>query len=197
MRGKLIIFEGIDQSGKATQARLLAKRLTDGGRRVLMVSFPDYQTPIGTELYRALHGERSYGPEVIQMLMIANRYEWKPSIERELAAGAIVVCDRYIASGIVYGEALGLDGGWLTDAQRYLPQPDLNIFVDVSVETAVARKSQGRDVYEQDKILLRNARLGYSHRAEVSAEWRRVDGDGTPDAIAANVWAIVAPVVEI
>ena len=44
------------------------------------VSFPDYATPIGTELHRALHGERDYGPDVIQMLMIANRYEWKPAI---------------------------------------------------------------------------------------------------------------------
>ena len=54
----LIAFEGLDQSGKETQARLLAARLVGEGRRVTTVSFPDYATPIGTELHRALHGER-------------------------------------------------------------------------------------------------------------------------------------------
>ena len=73
------------------------------------VSFPDYATPIGTELYKALHGERDYGADVIQMLMIANRYEWKPAIVQALAEGTIVIADRYLASSVAYGEAQGLD----------------------------------------------------------------------------------------
>ena len=105
----LIAFEGLDQSGKETQARLLARRLESGGARVSSVTFPDYQTPIGTELHKALHGERAYGADVIQMLMIANRYEWKPAIASALDEGRIVIADRYLASSVAYGEAQGLD----------------------------------------------------------------------------------------
>jgi dTMP kinase len=53
MPGALIAFEGLDQSGKETQARLLRARLEQQGRRVLAVTFPDYTTPIGNELHRA------------------------------------------------------------------------------------------------------------------------------------------------
>ena len=63
----------------------------------------------------------------MQLLYIANRYEWKPAIERGLAAGHIVICDRYLASSVAYGEAQGLDAGWLIEIQRFLPQPDLTV----------------------------------------------------------------------
>ncbi len=80
---------------------------------VRLLSFPTYETPIGAEIGRALHGERDYGSDVMQLLYVANRFEWKPEIERELAAGAVLVCDRYLASSIAYGEAQGLDPtGW-------------------------------------------------------------------------------------
>ena len=82
-----------------------------------LLSFPAYDTPIGEEIGRGLRGERDYGPDVMQLLYIANRYEWKPEIERELQRGTILVCDRYLASSIVYGEALGLDAVWLRECR--------------------------------------------------------------------------------
>ena len=75
--GLLVAFEGLDQSGKQTQAELLQQRLAAGGRTVRLLSFPDYETPIGSELRRALHGEHEYAPDVMQLLYVANRYEWK------------------------------------------------------------------------------------------------------------------------
>src|SRR6266436_3837619 len=106
----LIAFEGLDQSGKETQAQQLRERLREGGRKVRLLSFPDYGTSIGEEIARALAGERDYGPDVMQLLYIANRYERKPDLQRWLDGGLILVCDRYMSSSIAYGEALGLDG---------------------------------------------------------------------------------------
>ena len=111
MPGLLIAFEGLDQSGKETQARRLADRLREDGHRCRTASFPDYDTPIGQELRRALAGEREYGADVMQLLYVANRYERKPDLERWLAAGEIVLCDRYAASSIAYGAAQALDAG--------------------------------------------------------------------------------------
>src|ERR687888_1990741 len=130
MTGFLIAFEGLDQSGKETQALLLRDRLKHDGRKARVLSFPDYGTSIGEEIARALQGERDYGPEVMQLLYIANRYERKPDLQRWLDGGLILVCDRYIASTVAYGEAFGLDPVWLTDIQKFLPPPALTIMLD-------------------------------------------------------------------
>ncbi len=95
MRGLLVVFEGLDQSGKQTQAERLRDRLVAAGRTVRLLSFPSYDTPIGAEIGRALHGEREYPADTMQLLFVANRSEWKPEIERELARGTVIVCDRY------------------------------------------------------------------------------------------------------
>jgi dTMP kinase len=186
MPGVLIAFEGLDQSGKETQARLLRERLEREGRRVLAVTFPDYTTPIGTELHKALHGERDYGPDVIQMLMIANRYEWKPAIEAALAAGTIVVADRYLASSVAYGEAQGLDPEWLFQAQKYLPPPALTLMVDIAPATAAARKRTKRDRFEQDLSMLDRVRGSYRRQA-AQAGWVAIDGERPIMAVAADV----------
>jgi len=74
MSGHLIAFEGLDQSGKQTQAELLRDHLKQLGHKSRLVSFPDYGTSIGEEIARALQGERDYEPDVMQLLYIANRY---------------------------------------------------------------------------------------------------------------------------
>jgi dTMP kinase len=182
----LIAFEGLDQSGKETQAKRLAAHLVEAGRRVTVVSFPDYTTPIGAELYRALHGERDYGPDVIQMLMIANRYEWKPAILRAQAEGQVVVADRYLASSVAYGEAQGLDPDWLFEAQRYLPPPALTVMIDIAPATAVARKRSNRDRFEQDLAMLERVRVSYRRQAAAPG-WVSIDGERPIDEVAADV----------
>lgn len=185
-RGLLIAFEGLDQSGKETQAKRLAQHLAGAGRMVTTVSFPDYETHIGQELYRALHGEREYGADVIQMLMIANRYEHKPAIEQALAAGGVVVADRYLASSVAYGEAQGLDPAWLFEAQRYLPQPDATVMIDIAPATAVSRKAVNRDRFEQDLPMLERVRASYRRQA-AQPGWLAIDGERPIDVVAADV----------
>src|ERR1700751_940536 len=168
MSGALIAFEGLDQSGKQTQAELLRDRLKQDGHKARLVSFPDYATSIGEEIARALQGEREYEPDVMQLLYIANRYERKPDLRRWLDGGLLLVCDRYTASSVAYGEAQGLDGNWLTDMQRFLPPPSLTVVLDIKPETAVARKSGDRDRYERD--LAMQARVRESYQAHAARE---------------------------
>ena len=146
----LIAFEGLDQSGKETQARHLRARIEQEGLRVHALSFPDYGTPIGQEIQKALHGEREFTPEVMQLLYVANRSEHKPRLDLWLGGEDVVICDRYCASSVAYGEAQGLDPAWLTDIQRHLPAATLTLFLDIAPDTPVKRKSKGRDRYERD-----------------------------------------------
>ena len=174
--GHLISFEGLDQSGKQTQAERLVAALSEHGRKVHFLSFPDYATSIGSEIGRALGGEREYAADVMQLLYIANRYEFRPQIESWLAEGGVVICDRYLASSIAYGEAQSLDRGWLTAIQKYLPQPSLTLLLDIAPESSLQRKQRERDRYERDLALLARVRDSYL-RQSTAPEWVRLDGD--------------------
>ena len=190
MPGQLIAFEGLDQSGKQTQAELLRDRLRSEGHKSRLVAFPDYATSIGEELARALQGEREYTADVMQLLYVANRYERKADLQRWLDGGLILVCDRYSASSIAYGEAQGLDPAWLADIQKYLPPATLTILLDIAPETAVGRKAVDRDRYERDLAMQERVRASY-HRLAQDAGWVRLDGERPKDAIAADVLSAV------
>jgi dTMP kinase len=190
--GSLIAFEGLDQSGKQTQAEMLRDRLKQDGHKSRLVSFPDYATSIGEEIARALQGEREYGPDVMQLLYIANRYERKPDLLRWLEGGLILVSDRYTASSVAYGEALGLDAPWLVDMQKYLPAAAMTIFLDINPETAVQRKAVDRDRYERDLALQIRVRESYRRQAAAPG-WLVLDGERPKAAIAADVFSAVAP----
>jgi dTMP kinase len=182
----LIAFEGLDQSGKETQARQLRARLQQDGRVVRAASFPDYHTPIGQEIERALAGEREFNPAVMQLLYVANRFELKPRLESWLAAGETVVCDRYRASSVAYGEAQGLDPRWLELIQQHLPAAGLTVLLDIAPETAVGRKRTGRDRYERDMALLGRVRASYRRQA-AEAGWVVIDAEQPKDAVASAV----------
>jgi dTMP kinase len=190
MRGLLIAFEGLDQSGKQTQAELLRDRLAGTGRRVRLLAFPDRDTPIGQEIERALRGNRDYTAEVMQLLYVANRYEWKAEIERERQEGTILICDRYLASSVAYGEAQGLDPAWLLDVQRHLPQPDITFLLDIAPEVSARRKTADRDKYERDLALLARVRDSYIRQA--AHGWVCLSADRGRSEIAADVYAAVS-----
>ena len=192
MKGLLIAFEGLDQSGKQTQGELLREWLTSRRREVKLMSFPDYDTPIGAEIRRALRGERHYGADVMQLLYVANRYERKEEIATARDQGTMVVCDRYLASSVAYGEAQGLDARWLRNIQEYLPQPDVTILLDMPPEVSARRKQSDRDKYERDLALLGRVRRSYLRQAE-EQRWLRLDADRNRDVVAADIYAAIAP----
>ncbi len=186
MIGSLIAFEGLDQSGKQTQAESLRDSLTAQGRVCQLLSFPDYATTIGAEIFKALHGERDYPPDVLQLLYVANRGEKRARIDAWMAEGVVVICDRYIASSIAYGEAHGLDAAWLAEIQRFLPAPHLTIFLDIAPGTAAGRKATARDRFERDLDLLARVRASYRRQA-AAADWVRLEGERGKAEIAADV----------
>jgi len=155
------------------------------GRKVRLLSFPDYGTSIGEEIARALQGERDYGPDVMQLLYVANRYERRSEIERWLEGGLTLICDRYSASSVAYGEAQGLDPAWLMAMQANLPDPDLTILLDIDPHRAAARKVSDRDKYERDLALLGRVRDSYLRQR--GSDWLLLDASGDRSAIANQV----------
>ena len=190
MFGRFIVFEGLDQSGKQTQAERLRDRLRADGYRARLLSFPDYGTSIGEEIARALQGERDYGADVMQLLYVANRYERKDEILAWLQGGVTLICDRYVSSSLAYGEAHGLDPAWLIEIQKFLPAPDLTVLLDINPETAAHRKLTERDKYERDLTLLSNVRESYQR--QVTDSWIKIDGERLVDEVTEDIYAAVS-----
>ena len=188
--GHLIAFEGLDQSGKQTQAERLLEAFRSAGYQTEFLTFPAYDTAIGQEIGRALHGEREYQADTLQLLYIANRFEFRPRIESWLDAGTMVVCDRYLASSIAYGAAQGVDAGWLTAIQNALPQPSLTLLLDIPPDASLTRKRAARDKFERDLPLLGRVRESYLSQAG-SASWVRIDGAQDKDAVSTAVVSAV------
>ena len=130
------------------------------------MSFPDYGTSIGEEIARALAGERDYGPDVMQLLYVANRYERK--------AGSAALARRRADPRLrsLHGVERRLRrSAWAstrrgsTDMQRFLPPAALTILLDIAPETAVQRKAVDRDRYERDLALQARVRESYRRQA--------------------------------
>jgi dTMP kinase len=113
MRGLLIAFDGLDSSGKATQVLELEKRLEHLGYRVRHFETPDYTTPSGVELKARLQGslgEWSTTPWDVKMRYFSrNRAEHKEEVLAALAAGDMVVYDRYVGSSLAFITAEALN----------------------------------------------------------------------------------------
>jgi dTMP kinase len=186
----LIVFEGLDQSGKKTQCNLLAEKLERKGYKVKMLSFPDYETPIGKEIKAFLNGERVYNAYVTQILYAANRWEKKEIIEEWLNKKGILIVDRYSQSNLAYGIAKGLSLKWLINLEKGLPKPNLVILIDISPITSFKRKLESRDVYEKNLDFLKKVREAYISLSKKFG-WKIINGERSIMDVSKDVWNIV------
>jgi dTMP kinase len=188
LAGTLIAVEGIDQAGKQTVCEWLVGQLRAAGVTAEQTGFPDYATPLGGEITAFLSGERAYPAEARQLLYTANRWERAAELRGWLAEGRAIVVDRYIASGVAYGAAQGLDMDWMLAVERGLPPADLTILLDITPEVSLARKTTARDAYEARTDLLARARDAY-HTLARQPGWLVVDAAADRDTVRDRVLA--------
>jgi dTMP kinase len=172
MSGKLIVFEGGDAAGKATQANLLKDRLISEGREVEMMSFPDYDhNQVGSLIRDWLHGDRgeymNVDPRVSSVLFAADRFESKPVFESWLDEGKVVILDRYTTANVLHQGAKEphLDDRaatmrWIHRLEHEifnLPIPDLVMYLDMPANLRIglmqkqwAEEGRHADVAEMD-----------------------------------------------
>jgi len=190
MRGKIIALEGIDQSGKRTQTRLLAEELERKGARVGTISFPIYRSPSGRQIQRFLAGKQEYPATALHMLYSLDRWENQELITNLTEKSDFVIADRYYPSNLAYGVSRGLGLEWLQGLDRGLPTASLVIVLDVPVLSSFGRKSSGRDVHERDKQLL--LRVGRTYRTlSKKLDWKMVDANRPVEEVREAVWGIV------
>ncbi|HZF21605.1 MAG TPA: dTMP kinase [Dongiaceae bacterium] len=190
LRGRIIALEGIDQSGKRTQTRLLANELKKKGARISTISFPIYKSPSGRQIQRFLEGKQRQSATALHMLYSLNRWENQEQIIKLVQNSDFVIADRYYPSNLAYGVSRGLSLEWLQGLDRGLPTASLVILLDVPVYSSFTRKSKRRDVHERDKQLLTKVRRTYGMLAK-KLDWKTVDATRPVHEVHKDVWRLV------
>ncbi len=202
--GVLIAFEGGDGAGKSTQVNLLAGALERAGRHVLVTRQPG-GTPLGAQLRElVLHGEH-VAPRAEALLYAADKAQHVDAvILPALAAGTVVITDRYVDSSIAYqgaGRSLGVDD--ITRLQQWAVAgrlPDLTILLDVLPEVGRSRRGAVHDRLEAEGDAFHAAvRAHFLVLAAAAPErYLVVDAAEAPEAIHARVaaWLTTAGVLE-
>jgi dTMP kinase len=179
---RLIALEGIDQAGKKTQTGLLSKSLRREGFKVATLSFPIYSTSSGRLIRSFLAGNTKSSPNVLHMLYSLNRWENFGTINDALRKNDFVICNRYTASNLAYGEARGLSVQWLAGLDAGLPEPRAVFVLDVPIPRSFSRKTRSRDVNERDRAFLEKVRRNYRSLARTFG-WHLVDGTKPPEEV--------------
>ncbi len=188
-KGVLVVLEGIDGSGKTTQARALLGRLRRRGYRAVFFREPS-RGPLGREIKRLAARDGSLTPEEELDLFVRDRREnVEKNLRPALAAGKIVVLDRYYFSTIAYQGAKGIDTGRIRRMnEAFAVQPDLVVILDVDPRQGLDRIAGRRrrdELFEREDYLVRVAGI---FRAFRGPKVLHLDGRGDRREIARAVW---------
>ncbi len=221
----LLNIEGIDGSGKGTQAARLQAHLQNLGYRTQLVSFPRYrETSFGQKVADFLNGRfgqlHEVNPFLAALLYAGDRFESKAWLEQAIQTSDVVIFDRYVPSNMAH-QASKLEGAERTELINWiehiefgvngLPRPDLCMLLDIHPAVAqqlIACKAprsyteQSADLQESDSGHLVKTREVYLELARTNPAWKCIEcvsGDvlRTADEIAAEIWELVRPLLPV
>lgn len=189
IKGKFIVLEGADGTGKTTQAKLFFSYLKKQKIPSVLFSFPQYQSAWGKMVRRYLNGEfgdvNEVNPYLASMLYAGDRLVASGKIKKWLASGKIVVCDRYFASNIAHQGAKVRSQSekskyikWLEDLEfnvHKIPKPDLVVLLTLPPKNARKfMKMRKLDIHEKDVSYQGNVALAFKDYAKGKKNWVEV-----------------------
>jgi len=163
----LIVIEGLDGAGKSTQINRLNEYLTARGHRCRQLHFPRTDSPVYGELIaRFLRGDlgdiHQVNPYLVALIYAGDRFDFKPTLEKWLNAGDMVLLDRYVYSNVAYQCAKMEKKAdhnalreWILHLEfeyHQLPKPDLNIFLDVPCMFTHQKLTEKREGNEREYL---------------------------------------------
>ncbi|KAG8835255.1 Thymidylate kinase [Serendipita sp. 400] len=206
-RGAFIVIEGLDRSGKSTQAQRLSDYLQKTTGNAKLVKFPDRTTPIGKMIDAYLRSQSDLDDRAIHLLFSANRWECASAIEQALLQGTSIICDRYAFSGIAFSASkTAFNAGssvqepllayeWCRAPDVSLPAPDIVLFLDISPEVARQRGGYGEERYEKEEMQMRVRevfrRIEKEMNEEGKVKWRTLDASGSLEGVEETIKASV------
>jgi dTMP kinase len=188
-KGIFIVIEGLDGSGKTTQAALLAQKFSKN-HTVLLTAEPS-RGKIGTFIREGcLYEDKRLPIEAEALLFAADRIEhMQNEVKSALDEGKLVICDRYVYSSLAYQGSTGLSLDWIKTINARALQPDFSIFIDVPPERVLKRLKRKKSVMEtlETQRKVREVYLKFVEKGELV----RVDGDKPKAAVADALYTTV------
>jgi len=196
-RGLFIVFEGIDGSGKTTQARNLVRRLRDRGFKASFFREPT-RGRWGREIKRLAARAGSMTPEEELALFVKDRREnVARNLTPALRAGRVVVLDRYYFSTMAYQGAKGLAVDRIRRMnEAFAIAPDLVVILDVDARAGLARirgRKRRDELFEREDYLVRVREIFLGLKGP---RFVHIDGRGDKRAIGRAIWGFVEPLLE-
>jgi len=189
MKGVFICIEGLDGSGKSTQAKLLTKKLCQAGYNAVFTAEPS-QGKIGKFIRKRLFEQERMPTTVEALLFAADRIEHvQNTIIPALKEGKIVISDRYVYSSLAYQGSAGLNLDWIESINANAQKPDLSLFIDVSPKVVLERLKRKKSVMEnlQTQQYVQEIYQKYVEKGEL----RRVDGTKSKNEVLNALYAEV------
>ncbi len=186
LKGKFICVEGVDGSGKTTQAKSLVRSLRSRGYDAVYTTEPS-DGKIGTLIRDFVLSRKNRVLIALEALLFAaDRVDHvQADVEPLLKQGKIVVCDRYVCSSLAYQGAAGLDLDWMDCVNRFALKPDLTLFLDVPPEVGLNRLRRKKSVMETARNL-KNVRAMYLNLVQQN-RMILLDGNKPVDKVAGSV----------
>jgi dTMP kinase len=193
-KGIFIVIEGLDGSGKTTQATLLAEKLSKS-YKVHITAEPS-NGKIGTFIRKACLYEQTRLPvEAEALLFAADRIEhMQKEVRPALNEGKLVICDRYVYSTLAYQGSLGLSLEWIKTTNARALQPDFALFIDVPPEKVLGRLQRKKSVMEtlETQTKVREIYLKYVEKGELTP----IDGNRDITGVAEELYSKVAEMLK-
>lgn len=189
----LVVFEGIDGSGKETQIRLLRQALSRKGKSSTVIKYPTRKTKI---LNDYLEKKATVDPKALFLFFLADIADDRASVEKALSSSDVVILDRYVFSTIAY-EVDSFDighGKAIVESVGYM-KPDRVVLLDIdpSVSQERKRKQKELDRYEEDIAYLGRVRSNYLKllgERFLTPAWHKVDAGRPIEAVHADIMAL-------
>ncbi|MCX6722217.1 MAG: dTMP kinase [Candidatus Staskawiczbacteria bacterium] len=189
-KGKFIVVEGLDGSGKSAQVDLLVEYLKQQGKEVIVTREPTMESEAGRKIKQALRKEIIIEPLELQTLYVQDRKEHlENKVIPALKQGKFVVSSRYAPSTFAYGHSDGLDVNLLVKMNNSFLLPDLTIIIDVNPESCVKRiegRGEEKELFEQKEKLTKVNEI-YKKLSEIMGNVVYVNGEKTIPEVFENV----------
>jgi len=190
-KGRLIVFYGINNLGKTTQAKMLVDFLNDKGILSEYLKYPIYDLkPSGEYINKILRsGEnQEIGEEELQMWYTVNRFQYEPLLKKKLFQGKIIIAEDYIGTGLAWGVSKGADLEWLEEINSKLLKEDIGILFDG--ERFIAGKEL-KHIHEQNDDLMSRSRKTHLQLAK-KYHWPIIDANQSIEKVHRNILEIIS-----